>query len=93
MAGEKVYGGETNGMDESMNEDLLLADGFEDAFLGIGQQFNKQFAIYDKEKCLQILVERDGMTQEDAIEYFDFNVTGAWVGESTPAFLSRMRRI
>jgi len=80
-------------MDESMNEDLLLADGFEDAFLGIGQQFNKQFAIYDKEKCLQILVERDGMTQEDAIEYFDFNVTGAWVGESTPAFLSRMRRI
>jgi len=88
-----VYGGETNGMDESMNEDLLLADGFEDAFLGIGQQFNKQFAIYDKEKCLQILVERDGMTQEDAIEYFDFNVTGAWVGESTPAFLSRMRRI
>lgn len=88
-----MYGGETNGMDESMNEDLLLADGFEDAFLGIGQQFNKQFAIYDKEKCLQILVERDGMTQEDAIEYFDFNVTGAWVGESTPAFLSRMRRI
>ena len=88
-----MYGGGTNGMDESMNEDLLLADGFEDAFLGIGQQFNKQFAIYDKEKCLQILVERDGMTQEDAIEYFDFNVTGAWVGESTPAFLSRMRRI
>ena len=72
-----MYGGETNGMDESMNEDLLLADGFEDAFLGIGQQFNKQFAIYDKERCLQILVERDGMTPEEATEYFSFNVTGA----------------
>ena len=85
-----MYGGETNGMDESMNEDLLLADGFEDAFLGIGQQFNKQFAIYDKERCLQILVERDGMTPEEATEYFSFNVTGAWVGESTPVFLLRM---
>jgi hypothetical protein len=28
------------------------------------------------------------MTEEDAIEYFYYNVEGAWVGENTPAFMS-----
>jgi hypothetical protein len=27
------------------------------------------------------------MSWEEAVEYFDFNVAGAWVGESTPVFL------
>ena len=36
-------------------ESILLADGFDDAFLGIGRQFGNPFAIYDKEKCLRIL--------------------------------------
>lgn len=69
-----------------MNEEILYANGFEKAFLGIGVQFNKRFAIYDYEKCLEILME-DGMTDEEAIEWMEFNVMGAYVGESTPAFL------
>jgi hypothetical protein len=32
-------------------------------------------------------MERDGMSREDAEEYFDFNVAGAWVGEGMPVFL------
>lgn len=66
-------------------ESILLADGFDDAFLGIGRQFGKPFAIYDKEKCLRILQE--DMSEEEANEYFSFNVEGAWVGEKTPIFL------
>ena len=69
---------------------LLLANGFEDALLGIGQQFDKSMAVYDRDKCLQILVERDGMTPEEAEDYFEFNVVGAWVGEYTPIFMIRM---
>lgn len=69
----------------------LLADGFEDAFVGMAQQFNKYFAIYDRAKCIQILIERDGMTHEDAEEFFEFNTQGAWVGETTPAFLTQMK--
>ena len=26
------------------------------------------------------------MTYEDAVEFFEFNTTGAWVGEGTPLF-------
>ena len=68
--------------------DILLADGFDEAFLGIGQQFNRFFAVYDRFKCIQILTE--DMTLEDAEEYFDFNVVGAYVGENTPVFVDTL---
>lgn len=68
------------------DENVLLADGFEDAFLGIGRQFGKPFAVYDREKCLNVLM-KDGMDYEEAVDYFCFNVEGAYVGEQTPIFL------
>ncbi len=42
---------------------------------------------YDYDKCVQVFVERDGMSLEDAEEYFQFNVLGAYVGDRTPVFL------
>ena len=68
------------------DETVLLADGFEDAFVGIGRQFGRPIAIYDRGKCIQILM-RDEMDYEVAEEYFQFNVEGAWVGDQTPIFL------
>jgi hypothetical protein len=65
----------------------LLADGFEDALVGFGYQFTHPVAVYNKDKCIEILMDRDGMDDTEAIEYFDFNVSGAWVGENTPIFL------
>ena len=35
-------------------------------------------------------MKRDGMRPEEAREFFEYNVTGAWVGEETPIFLERM---
>lgn len=65
----------------------LMADGFEDALLGIGTRFSWPVAIYDYEKCVAVLVLRDGMTQDEAEEFIEFNVTGAYVGENTPVFI------
>ena len=65
----------------------MLADGFEGALVGYGYQFSYPVAVYSKMDCMNILMERDGMTDEEAMEYFDFNVQGAWMGESTPVFL------
>ena len=71
------------------NEEALLADGFEEAFLGVSEVFGRPpLATYDRDKCIDILIQRDGMTYEEAEEYFDFNVRGAWVGESTPSYLT-----
>ena len=74
-------------MDEE--SEILLADGFEDAFIGLGNQYTKPaVAIYDRGKCIEILINRDGMEYHEAVEFFDFNVSGAWVGERTPIYVS-----
>ena len=65
----------------------LLADGFEDALVGYGYQFNYPIAVYSRKKCIEILMDDGIMDYEEATEYFDFNVAGAYVGESTPVFL------
>ena len=72
--------------DPDTYEGLLLADGFEEAFLGVGFQFNNAVALYSRSRCLRIL-ELRGMSSEDAVEFFDFNVTGSYVGLQTPVFI------
>jgi hypothetical protein len=67
-------------------EGVLLADGFGKALIGIGTQFNTEVAIYDYDKCIRVLMERDGMDVADAEEHMEFNVCGAYVGEHTPIF-------
>jgi hypothetical protein len=69
-----------------IDEQVMMADGFEDALLGYARQFNTVMALYDRDKCIEILMKRDGMTEEEAEEFFEFNVQGASVGEHTPAF-------
>jgi hypothetical protein len=69
--------------------EIMLVDGLEEAFLGITTQHGRPpHAVYDREKCIEIL-ERD-MSREDAQEYFSFNIECAYVGESTPSFLDRI---
>ena len=66
---------------------MLYADGFDDAILGGGQRFNDIFVVYDRNKLLDILVERDGMKMDEAIGYYESNIVGGWVGDKTPAFV------
>ena len=68
------------------DETVLLADGLESAFLGIGRQFTHAVAIYSYKKTIKNLM-RQGMDREEAEEYFSFNIGGAFVGDQTPVFL------
>jgi hypothetical protein len=61
---------------------VLKADGFDEAIIGVATDFTEPRLIYSVSKCLEIL-QRD-MSQEDAMEYFTYNVSGAYVGEQTP---------
>ena len=60
--------------------EFLKADGFDDAVIGIEEK--EMRLIYSVSKCLKIL-ERD-MSELDAMEYFTYNVSGAWMGDKTP---------
>lgn len=68
---------------------IILADGFEDAFVGIAERCaSPHVAIYDYDRMLNVLVQRDGMTEEEADEFLQFNVLGAYVGEGTPWYIT-----
>ena len=74
-----------------IDDEILMAEGFDEAVIGYAQRCGQPtVAVYDREKCIGILMQRDGMSHEDAEEFFEFNVAGAWVGERTPMFLCRL---
>ena len=75
------------------DESVILADGFELAFLGCGYSYSGSYAIYNLGTCIQILIQRDGMTYDEAEEYIEFNVTGAFVGDRMPVFLVPMKEL
>ena len=73
-----------------INPEAMLADGFDEAILGMCIQFGCEPVVaYDYSKCIDILVSRDGMTQSEATDYIQFNVIGAYVGNNTPVFIMR----
>lgn len=68
---------------------MLKADGFDEAVLGVGRRCSQpNLLVYDYHKCCEILVKRDKMTYEEAEEFMEFNVVGAWVGDTTPIFVN-----
>lgn len=77
---------------EEINPDALLCDGFDEAIIGMAERINLgPIVAYDVDKMLKIMVERDGMTYEEAMEYFDYNILGAWMGENTPVYIQTYR--
>ena len=68
---------------------LLFADGHDDAIVGIADRDGVILVVYDVQKILRQLRVRDGMSRDEAQEFFDFNIAGSWVGEKTPVWLDR----
>jgi hypothetical protein len=70
-------------------EEMMRVDGFDDCCLGVVSRIGYQdLFCYDTLAIIQTLMTRDGMSEEEAEEYFDFNIIGAWVGGGTPVFLT-----
>jgi hypothetical protein len=73
---------------ESYCEGAIMLDGLEDAIVGIVEEFgNSPRILYCKSKILQILQERDLMTEQEAEEYYDYNILGLHAGEQNAVFL------
>jgi hypothetical protein len=73
-----------------INECALLCDGFDDCVVGTLEQFGRPtIVLYDKPKMIAKLMKQR-MTEDEASEHFYFNIIGAWAGENTPAFMSRL---
>ena len=82
---------ETNNLRQRLvdmyGDDLLFADGYDSAIIGVAAGFDSPRVAYDAEKMSNILVKDDEMTYEEAWEWLEFNTFGAYVGESTPIYI------
>lgn len=67
------------------DEQILIADGYDDCVIGYdyGNGMNAIRLIYSVQKILDQLVA-EGMDEIDAIEHFEYNMRGGYVGEQTP---------
>ena len=72
---------------------MKIWDGYDDCIIGMGTRCGMtDVFIYDKHKMITKLVRRDDMTYDEALEFIDFNIAGAFIGEDTPILVDRMTR-
>jgi hypothetical protein len=65
-------------------EEFLKADGLDEAVIGIEE--DEMRLVYSVDKCIEILMTH-GMEYDEALEFFDYNVRGAWMGDKTPIWV------
>ncbi len=68
------------------DEEAITADGFDDALVGFTCGANL-VAVYDAHKMIEILMA-DDMERDEAVEFLEYNVIGAYVGEKTPVYIN-----
>ena len=69
-------------------EGAIILDGLDDAIIGIVEEFgNGPRILYSRDRILSILCERDGMSIEESVEFYDYNIVGLYAGEQNPVFL------
>ena len=73
---------------EELLDGILLMDGYNDCLIGTVEQFGRDtIACYDKDKLIERHIE-DGMDEDEAEEFFQYNQLGAYVGDRTPCFIT-----
>jgi hypothetical protein len=73
---------------EQYCEGAIMLDGLDEAIVGIVEEFgNSPRILYSKGKILEILQTRDLMTEQEAEEFYDYNILGLYAGEQNPVFL------
>ena len=78
------------------NPDAIIYDGMDDALIGVfrgmengmaGSYAEDAIAVYSYVKYIEIYIERDGMSEEEAVEFFDYNVAGMHLGSMQPIII------
>jgi hypothetical protein len=70
---------------EDIESEALFCDGYDDAILGLAETFGGLVIVYDRSKIIDKLIQ-DGMTLEEAEEYFSFNISGSG-GDNMPIYM------
>jgi hypothetical protein len=69
---------------------MLKMDGLDDAIVGMADVWvgntTVERLVYDGEKIIASLMAQ-GWTEEEAYEFVDFNIAGAYMGPQTPVIV------
>jgi hypothetical protein len=71
------------------DQNALFADGYDDAIIGVELNYEPR-VVYDQNKIIDILMAEHKMTDEEAQEFFDFNIAGSYVGKQTPIYVQKV---
>jgi len=72
---------------EPIGRETIFVDGFDMAIMGITEVDEGYKVCYDIGRILELLILEHDMDEQEAIEYYDFNIGGAYVGPLTPIFV------
>ena len=68
-----------------LDEELTTASGLDDAIIGVGFRCGQPpIVVYSVDRVIEILMDRDGMTNAEAVEYSEYNIESVWTGNFTP---------
>ena len=73
-------------MEVLAEEECLTADGFDAALVGCTYGANV-VAVYDIQRMIEVLVN-EGMDHDDAVEFLEYNVVSAHLGDKTPLYVN-----
>jgi len=66
-------------------EDVVVLDDMDDCIIGIAKTFNGCVLVYSEMLIIEHLSK--WMEQDDAWDYYDFNIVGGYFGENNPVFM------
>ena len=89
LGGKQDDEAKRNELIEQFGDDLMFAVNFDNSIIGVSMGIScGTKVVYDAEEMAKTLVVSEGITEQEAWEYLEFNTFNAYVGENTPIFVS-----
>lgn len=77
----------------SLFPELITYDGLNDAIIGVGTINQNLRVVYDEPLVIEMLQDQLGLEYLEAVEYFEFNISGMYVGQNTPLFFTPVEEL
>ena len=71
---------------------LIVLQGLSRAVIGVSERWGEiPKLVYDKDIIFDILVNDEGMSEDEAADHFYYNIMGTYMGEGTPIYITDFR--
>ena len=68
-------------------DNLLFADGFDNAIVGVAGGFDSGRVVYCYASMVESCIKELGMSYEDSVDWIEYNTINSYVGEHTPIYV------